>query len=222
LYSRGRSTQKFGCFSTIGIMHPMFTSMSRARLLSLALCGSTLWPSSPEAAAAKPASAIGSAKEDDWAPLPPPEPAVVEPKMPVVHHAPDVALMRGVMWAFEPAPVEIRRQAIEDLGLLGDPRALNMLAQLSLDPNPAFAKAGVRAIALIRHPRAEEILCNIVRHPTLTEELKVMAIGLLPMQRTDSSVRFLKTVMSGQFAWALQGAARTALGELPSTARSGI
>ena len=203
-------------------MHPMFTSKSRARLVSLALCGLTLWPVSTRAAGPKPGTAIGNAKEDDWAPLPLPEPMVLEPQTAVTAPVPDAALMRGVMWAFEPAPTEIRRQAIEDLGLLGDPRALNMLAQLALDPNPSFAKAGVRAVALIRHPRAEEILCNIVRHPTLTEELKVMAIGLLPMQRTDSSLRFLKTVVSGQYAWAVQGAARSALGELPATGRSGI
>lgn len=213
LYSRGRSTQKFGCFSTIGIMRSMFTLKFRPALMLALTIGST------GALAAKPGTAVGSAKEDDWAPLPAPITMTLEQKS-SLRSVPDAALMRAVMWAFEPAPVEIRRQAVEDLGLLGDPRALNVLAQFALDPNPVFAKAGVRAVALMRHPRAEEILCNVIRHPTLSEDLKIFAIGLLPMQNTESSSRFLQHVVSGPFAWALQGAARTALGELPR--RSGL
>ena len=125
------------------------------------------------------------------------------------------------MWAFEPAPTEIRVQAIEDLGLLGDPRALNVLAQFALDPNPAFARAGVRAVALMRHPRAEEILCNVIRHPTLPEELKVLALKLLPMQNTDSAIRFMQAVMGNTYPWALQNAARIALSEVPRTRGGG-
>ncbi len=213
LYSRGRSTQKFGCFSTIGIMRTMFILKFRPALLLALTIGST------GSFAAKPLSAVGNAKEDDWAPLPAAAITMTLEQKSALRSVPDAALMRAVMWAFEPAPVEIRRQAVEDLGLLGDPRALNVLAQFALDPNPQFAKAGVRAVALMRHPRAEEILCNVIRHPTLSEELKLFAIGLLPMQGTDSSTRFLQHVVSGPFAWALQGAARTALGEL--TRRSG-
>lgn len=37
----------------------------------------------------------------------------------------DVAFLRGNTWAFEPAPLEIRGQAIEDLGFHGDARTLS-------------------------------------------------------------------------------------------------
>lgn len=156
---------------------------------------------------------MGSAKEDDV-------PQVMS-RVSMQPASSDVALMRGVTWAFEPAPGEVRVQAIEDLGLLGDPRALNFLAQLALDPNPAFAKAGVRAVALFKHPRAEEILSNIVRHPTLPELLKLQAIALLPMQGSDSAIHFLQQVMAGPYPWSLQGAAHNALMEVPR-ARGGL
>lgn len=103
----------------------------------------------------------------------------------------DVAFLRAVGWAFEPAPMEVRAQAIEDLGLLGDVRALNVLAQLCLDPNPVLARAAVRAVAAMRHPRAEEILTNVVKHPSLPEPTRTVALSLLPYQNTWSALRFI-------------------------------
>ena len=153
--------------------------------------------------------AIGSAKEDD--PPPPPKPAL-PPRA-----GPDVALLRGLMWAFEPAPSEIRQLAIEDLGLLGDARALNALAQIATDPNPALARAAIRAVALIRHPRAEEILSNVVRHPMLAEPTKLLALELLPYQNTDSAIHFMQQISrTTTFATSLQYAARNTLAEIPS------
>lgn len=148
--------------------------------------------------------ALGSTKEDE--PQRPPPPAA----------KPDVALLRGVLWAFEPAPSEIRARAIEDLGLLGDSRALNPLAQLATDPNPAYARAAVRAVALIPHPRAEEILCNVVRHPNLPEAVKLQALDLVPFQNTDSAVRFVRRVArSTAFPQSLQQAAARLAADLP-------
>jgi HEAT repeat protein len=158
--------------------------------------------------AARPASMLGSAKEDDV-------PAPVVAKTAPVNQGSDAAFMRALQWAFEPNPTEIRAQAIEDLGLLGDPRALNFLAQLALDPNPVLSKASVRAVALIKNPRSEEILCNIVRHPTLPEALKLQALQSLPMQNSDSALRFLQHVTASQYSATLQGAARSALYEVP-------
>jgi hypothetical protein len=128
----------------------------------------------------------------------------------------DLALMRGMMFCFEPAPTEIRQLAVEDLGLLGDPRALNALAQLLMDPNPGVQQAALRAISLIRHPRAEEILSNVVRHPTLAPKLKLSAIDALVFQNTDSALGFLATVARGtSFDFALQSEAKKALAEVP-------
>lgn len=122
--------------------------------------------------------AIGGAKDDDLSPVVPSE----------------TALLRGLMYAFEPAPLEIHLLAIEDLGLLGDPRALNALAQLTLDATPAVAKSAVRAIGAIRHPRAEEILSNLIRHPSVVESTKLAAMELLPFQNSLSSAHLLQGI----------------------------
>lgn len=149
---------------------------SMTRLTAAALCALSL---AALAAPPKRPSAIGSSKED--------EPC---PAIPATAGA-DVAYLRALQWAFEPAPAEIRAQAIEDLGLLGDARALNALAVLTLDAHPALAKAAIRAVAAIRHPRAEEILANLVRHPTAPLVTKQQALALVPFQNTPTALRFV-------------------------------
>lgn len=141
------------------------TSMT-ALLLALALT----------AAPKKGSAAIGSAKEDE------PCPAVSQA---------DATYLRALGWAFEPAPQEIRAQAIEDLGFLGDPRALNALAVLSLDGNALISRAAIRAVGAMRHPRAEEILGNIVRHPTVSPVNRQFALSLIPFQNTATALRFV-------------------------------
>lgn len=157
--------------------------------------------------------AIGEAKEDD-APM---TVFAVAATPPAPASGNDVALLRGLVWSFEPNPTEIRIIAIEDLGLLGDARALNPLAQLVVDPNPAVQVAALRAVSLIRHPRAEEILCNVVRHTALPERLKVKALDWVVFQRTQSSQSFIRQVaQSASFSRVLQtqaqGLLRTAGG----------
>lgn len=132
----------------------------------------------------------------------------------------DVALLRGLMWAFDPAPTEIRVQAIEDLGLLGDVRALNGLAHLSLDANPSVSRAAIRAIGAMRTSRAEEILRNIVLHPGVTESSKAYAMELLPMQNTTSALRFVRQVASSStYPGAVLAAARRVQPHLPGDAK---
>lgn len=131
-------------------------------------------------------SAFGNTKDDaDEAPK-----AVPSTPLPGA----DVALLRGLLYATEPNPLEVRRQAIEDLGLLGDPRALNPLASMIFDPNAVVWQAALRAIGAIRHPRAEEILSNIVRHPSLSEAQKLKALEYLVFQNTSSALRFIASV----------------------------
>lgn len=152
---------------------------------------------------------LGTKGDDDDAPHSPVKPAKVPNDR-------DLALMRGMMFCFDPAPTEIRELAIEDLGLLGDPRGLNALAQLLMDLNPGVQQAALRAISLIRHPRAEEILANVVRHPTLSPKLKLTAIDSLVFQNTDSALAFLTIVARGtSFDFALQSEAKRALAEVP-------
>jgi hypothetical protein len=151
--------------------------------------------------------AIGSSREDE-----PDGPPVVMPAGDA-----DIALMRGLLYALEPAPTEIRVIAVEDLGLLGDTRALNPLAQLLMDPNPAVQTAALRAIASMRHPRAEEILSNVARHPTLPERLKLSAIDLVLFQNTDTAIGFLRQISrSPTFSFNLQNAAKKVLTDVPT------
>lgn len=128
----------------------------------------------------------------------------------------DQALFRGLLWAFEPAPREVRVLAIEDLGLLGDPRALNSLAHLVIDPDPAFQLAALKAIRAIRSPRSEEILMNVVRHPTMPERAKLFALTALLYQNTAAALWFIYEVARNP-AWgqSLNGTARTLMQELP-------
>lgn len=165
-------------------MHPL----PRRRWLLLGLWAFGATPALAAPAVAPPPKhvvSIGSAKDEDI-------------ERPVFRVNRDQALMRGLLYAFDPSPAEIRAIAVEDLGLLGDPRALNALAQLVLDYNPRVAAAALRAVGLIRHPRAEEILSNVIRHPTLGEGLKVQAVTLLPFQNTESALRFVKIVARTQ------------------------
>lgn len=159
------------------------------------------------AAPSKP-KGVGALSEEDDEPV----------KAPVAsaQNEADLALLRALLWALEPAPTEIRVIAVEDLGLLGDPRALNPLAQLLVDPNPAVQLAALKSIGALRYPRSEEILTNVARHPTLPERLKLSAVDAVLFQNTRSSIVFLKQVARGTaFTFNLQNAAKRALAEIP-------
>jgi HEAT repeat protein len=140
----------------------------------------------PVFAQTKKVSAFGNTKDTDE----PSPPRATTDQSPGA----DVALLRGLLFATEPNPIEVRTVAIQDLGLLGDARALNVLAQMVFDPNPAVWSAALRAIGVIRHPRAEEILSNIIRHPALGEAHKLKALEYLPFQNTPSAIRFVASI----------------------------
>ncbi len=127
-------------------------------------------------AAPKGSKPIGSAKEDD-------SEAVEVARW---TESVDLALQSGLLQLFEPAPLEVRVRATENMGLLQDPRALNALAQLTLDPNPSIALAAVRAVGLVKHPRAEAILTNLLFHPAASDLTKRLALRLLPFQNSPS------------------------------------
>lgn len=118
------------------------------------------------------------------APAPDPAPAAAPP---APTPSPDTVLLRALLWAHAPAPEEIRVMAIEDLALLGDARALDVLGALVWDPTPRIQAAAVRAIALFQHPRAEQLLADVVRDPSLAEPLKLQALGGLLFQRTATA-----------------------------------
>lgn len=174
----------------------MDTMRPRIALLSCVICVISA------TAVSAPKRAIGDARDE----LEPP-----------AQHAggPDTTLVRALGYAFEPTPVEVRALAIEDLGFLGDSRALNALAQLCLDPNPALARAAIRAIGAIRNPRAEEILSNVVRHPGIPEATKLKALELLPFQNSWTALRFVSQVARSTPVTNVVLFARRMLTELP-------
>jgi HEAT repeat protein len=122
----------------------------------------------------------------------------------------DTALLRALLWATRPAPEEVRALAIEDVGLLGDARALDPLASLMWDPNPRIQQAALRAVTLFQHPRAEEILGNVVRHPRMPDALKIQALNGLIFQRTATARRTVQdAALDARLTAAVQNAART-------------
>jgi hypothetical protein len=154
----------------------------------------------------RPGTSLGNSKDDE------------EPRRPALPATPghDVGLLRAILFATEPNPMEVRTLAIEDLGLFGDARALNVLAQMVFDPNPAVWAAALRAIGAIRHPRAEEILSNVIRHPTLSEGHKLRALEYLPFQNTPGALRFIANVpRTPTVPLSVQNLARRILLELP-------
>jgi HEAT repeat protein len=152
---------------------------------------------------------LGAAKDDEAASFQPPPASGLT----VTAEESDRALLRGLLFAYEPAPTEIRVLAIEDLALLGDARALNVLAQLILDPNPLVQQASVRAVRAFQTPRAEEILENVIRHPRIADPLKLYALQSLPFQRSATAREFLQLVSREEerFGAQLAQAARNAL-----------
>ncbi|MDQ3262975.1 MAG: HEAT repeat domain-containing protein [Myxococcota bacterium] len=133
----------------------------------------------------------------------------------------DTALLRAILAAYQPAPEEIRVLAVEDLGLLGDPRVINLLADFALDPYPAVQLAAVRALRSYQHPRAEEVLANLVRHPRPGEAVKLAALEGLAFQRTRSSLVLLESIQAdSRHGVRLQSFAREFLSRAASPASS--
>jgi HEAT repeat protein len=110
----------------------------------------------------------------------------------------------------KPAPEEVRAIAIEDVALLGDARALDSLAALLWDSNPRIQQSALRAVALFQHPRAEEILGNVVRHPRMPDALKIQALNGLIFQRTATARRTVQdTAVDTRLTAPVQNAAHT-------------
>ncbi|MBZ4416601.1 HEAT repeat domain-containing protein [Myxococcus sp. RHSTA-1-4] len=177
----------------------------------------------PRPAAARP----GPAKEQPARPTPAPAPdAPPPPSAPPLPSgdAPasppeDTALLRALLWAVKPAPEEVRAIAIEDVALLGDPRGLDALATLLWDPNPRIQQAALRAVALFQHPRAEEILGNVVRHPRMPDALKIQALNGLVFQRTPTARRTVRdAAVDSRLTAPVQNAARTVAAQWEATA----
>jgi hypothetical protein len=173
------------------------------------LCAAAAWAEDAGAVRrkAKPGQ-LGSPKEDE-------EPTPGAPAAGFQGSQEDSALLRGLLYAFEPAPEEIRVIAVEDLALLGDARALNALALLIFDPNTAVQTAAVRAVGQFQSPRAEEILENVVRHPRIPDPMKIRALQELPYQASKTCREFLNdAATSARMSASVRSAARQVLQDL--------
>lgn len=190
--------------------------------LLLAAAAHAQAPARPRPAApARPAP--GASKEQPARATPAPTPAPEAPSAPPLPSgdAPasatvseDTALLRALLWAVKPAPEEVRAIAIEDVALLGDARALDALATLLWDPNPRIQQAALRAVALFQHPRAEEILGNVVRHPRMPDALKIQALNGLIFQRTPAARRTVQdAAVDSRLTSPVQNAARTVVAQ---------
>lgn len=158
----------------------------------------------------KPASPARPAPAPQAPPKEQPAPAAAAAQPAPQAASEDTALLRALLWATRPAPEEVRALAIEDVGLLGDARALDPLASLMWDPNPRIQQAALRAVTLFQHPRAEEILGNVVRHPRMPDALKIQALNGLIFQRTATARRTVQDAAGDTRLTApVQNAART-------------
>jgi hypothetical protein len=193
---------------------PVGGAVSRPGILALALCALVApWTVRAQTAskrAGKPSPAAAPAPKKEAKPPPAQAPASTE-WVPPPNEA-DIALLRALLYALEPAPQEIRIIAAEDLALLGDPRALDVLAHLVFDRDPQVARAAVHAVTRFRHPRAEQMLANIIHHPALPDALKTIAVEGVQFQDASRSRQLLKEiVLSTTFSAAVRTAARITL-----------
>lgn len=185
-------------------------------LFAALLVGAPVLAQSAKGKKSKPPAVATPGKEDE----PPRAAAKPCPECPACPEE-DRAFARAIAAVFEPSPEEIRVLAVEDLALLGDARALNVLAALLLDSNPKISAAALRAIRAFQTPRAEEILENVVRHAKMSEAAKVEALQALAFQRSATAREFLEAVRDdrdGRFGAKLSNLARGVLqqwGEAP-------
>ena len=178
------------------------------RTVSTALFVLALGSAVPSAAATR----LGSAKDETELA------AAKSSELRNAHPSPseaDLSLLRGLLYAFQPGPREIRILAIEDLALLQDPRALDALRQLAFDPDPQIALAAVKSISHLRHPRAEEILAEVIRTPSSSQMIQVTAVRALPFQRSLSALELLHDLStSNDFGPQVRNSAQAMLSEL--------
>jgi hypothetical protein len=190
---------------------PAGGAVSRPGVLALALCVLAASDVRAQTASKRPRKPLPVASQPKSGKQPPAEATTAPAWVPPPNEA-DVALLRGLLYALEPAPREIRILAAEDLALLGDPRALDALAHLVFDRDPEVARAAVRAVTRFQDPRADQMLGNIIRHPAVPESFKVIAVEGLPFQDSPRSRALLTEIStSASSPAALRNAARSTL-----------
>jgi HEAT repeat protein len=128
----------------------------------------------------------------------------------------DRAFVAAVEEAVRPAPVEIRVTAVEDLGLLGDARALSLLRRLlHAERNTAVQRAAVRALRSLGTAEAVQVLDEALR-VQLPLEVSTELVLALPYLRWARAREALAWAAGADGPPALREVARLSLSRFDS------
>lgn len=124
----------------------------------------------------------------------------------------DRALIAASSAAVEPGPLEVRVLAVEDLGLLGDGRAVPLLRRLLVtEQHPALQRAAVKALRALGSPAAASVLDEALRTARLSLEGARELLSALPWLRWEQSRATLQWAAASAALPELRAAAQAAL-----------
>lgn len=141
--------------------------------------------------------------------------APLPPGMPPLVAAPsdaDRALISASAAAVGPGPLEVRVLAVEDLGLLGDPRAVPLLRRLLLtELQGPLQRAAVRALRALGSEACVSVLDEALRTNRLTHEGARELLASLPYLRWEMARAALVWAAANGSTYDLRAAAGAAL-----------
>ena len=124
----------------------------------------------------------------------------------------DRALLAASSAAVEPAPLEVRVLAVEELGLLGDGRTIPLLRRLLVaEQHPALQRAAVKALRALGTPAAASVLDEALRTARLSVEGAREVVSALPWLRWEQSRATLQWAAAHAASPELRAAAQAAL-----------
>jgi len=124
----------------------------------------------------------------------------------------DRALIAAIAAAVEPGPLEVRVLAIEELGLLGDVRAVPLVRRILLaEPQVALQRAAVRALRALGTAQAVSVLDEALKSGRLSSEGSREVLAALPSLRWEASRAALTWASVNGASYELRFAAEAAL-----------
>ncbi|MBM4380427.1 MAG: HEAT repeat domain-containing protein [Deltaproteobacteria bacterium] len=124
----------------------------------------------------------------------------------------DRALISASSAAVGPGPLEIRVLSVEELGLLGDPRAVPLLRRVLLtETQGPLQRAAVRALRALGSEACVSVLDEALRTGRLTHEGARELIASLPYLRWEVARAALAWAAASGQTYELRAAAEAAL-----------
>lgn len=124
----------------------------------------------------------------------------------------DRALIAAIAAAVEPGPLEVRVLATEELGLLGDVRAVPLVRRILLaEPQVALQRAAVRALRALGTAQAVSVLDEALKSGRLSTEGSREVLAALPYLRWEASRAALTWASVNGASYELRFAAEAAL-----------